>query len=377
MMNNLKKGKISMEVIVPSIERFLNVLWQENIELFSVKRKSITTLRIEVSYEQYEEVVAIVEKMRGKVKVINKSGVIYVIKKIINKKSLIAGAFIFIGIIYYLSTYVWSVEITTENNLSPFEVRRNLEKLGVKAGMKKNDIDVYDLERRLETVNDEILWLRIRIEGSTLKVLVKEKVNPPELSDKQQIGNIIAERGGEIKRIFVTSGTAMVAPGDIVNKNDLLIQGVRGIDENIHEVPAKGVVIANTFYEMSSEVQITGEEFLRTKKEDSDIYIELFGAKIYLKKAINNFEYYDKIEDKSKLIDIVKYYEKEKMKINIEEKDAVEVTCNKLQNALKKKLSNEAKIVDKDVTASRIDDGKILVKAIFVVEQNIALVVNS
>ena len=377
MMNNLKKGKISMEVIVPSIERFLNVLWQENIELFSVKRKSITTLRIEVSYEQYEEVVAIVEKMRGKVKVINKSGVIYVIKKIINKKSLISGAFIFIGIIYYLSTYVWSVEITTENNLSPFEVRRNLEKLGVKAGMKKNDIDVYDLERRLETVNDEILWLRIRIEGSTLKVLVKEKVNPPELSDKQQIGNIIAERGGEIKRIFVTSGTAMVAPGDIVNKNDLLIQGVRGIDENIHEVPAKGVVIANTFYEMSSEVQITGEEFLRTKKEDSDIYIELFGAKIYLKKAINNFEYYDKIEDKSKLIDIVKYYEKEKMKINIEEKDAVEVTCNKLQNALKKKLSNEAKIVDKDVTASRIDDGKILVKAIFVVEQNIALVVNS
>lgn len=116
---------------------------------------------------------------------------------------------------------------------------------------------------------------------------------------------------------------------------------------------------------------------MRTKKEDSDIYIELFGAKIYLKKAINNFEYYDKIEDKSKLIDIVKYYEKEKMKINIEEKDAVEVTCNKLQNALKKKLSNEAKIVDKDVTASRIDDGKILVKAIFVVEQNIALVVNS
>lgn len=377
MMNNLKKGKISMEVIVPSIERFLNVLWQENIELFSVKRKSITTLRIEVSYEQYEEVVAIVEKMRGKVKVINKSGVIYVIKKIINKKSLIAGAFIFVGIIYYLSTYVWSVEITTENNLSPFEVRRDLEKLGIKAGMKKNDIDVYDLERRLETVNDEILWLRIRIEGSTLKVLVKEKVNPPELSDKQQIGNIIAERGGEIKRIFVTSGTAMVAPGDIVNKNDLLIQGVRGIDENIHEVPAKGVVIANTFYEMSSEVQITGEEFLRTKKEDSDIYIELFGAKIYLKKAINNFEYYDKIEDKSKLIDIVKYYEKEKMKINIEEKDAVEVTCNKLQNALQKKLSNEAKIVDKDVTASRIDDGKILVKAIFVVEQNIALVVNS
>lgn len=377
MMNNLKKGKISMEVIVPSIERFLNALWQEKVELFSVKRKSITTLRIEVSYEQYEEVIAIVEKMRGKVKIINKSGIIYVIRKIINKKSLIVGVFIFIGIIYYLSTYVWAVEITTENNLSPFEVRRDLEKLGVKAGMKKNNVDVYDLERRLETVNDEILWLRIRIEGSTLKVLVKEKVNPPELSDKQQMGNIIAERGGEIKRIFVTSGTAMVSPGDIVNKNDLLIQGVRGIDENIHEVPAKGVVIANTFYEMSSEVQIKGEEFLRTKKEDSDIYIELFGAKIYLKKAINNFEYYDKIEDKSKLIDIVKYYEKEKMEINIEEKDAIEVTCNKLQNALQKKLSNEAKIVDKDVTASRIDDGKILVKAIFVVEQNIALVVNS
>ena len=152
---------------------------------------------------------------------------------------------------------------------------------------------------------------------------------------------------------------------------------MRGIDENMHEVPAEGVVIANTFYEMSSEVKINGSEFLRTKKQDSDIYVELFGRKIYFKKAINNFKYYDKIEDKSKLIDIVKYYEKEKVEINIEEKDAIDATCNKLQKSLEKALSNDAKIVDKDITVNRIDDGKIVVKVIFVVEQNIALVVNS
>ena len=376
MVNNIKKGKVSMEAIVPSIEKFLNVLWQENIELFSVKKKSITTLRIEVSYLQYREVIALVEDMIGKVRIISKSGIIYTIKKIFNKKSLVAGAFLFVGIVYYLSTYVWSIEIVTENNLSPFEVRRNLEKLGIKSGMKKNNIDVYDLEGKLEAANNEILWLRIRIEGSTLKVLIKEKVNPPELSEKQ-VGDIIAERGGEIKRIFVTSGTPVVSPGDIVNENDVLIQGVRGIDENMHEVPAEGVVIANTFYEMSSEVKINGSEFLRTKKQDSDIYVELFGRKIYFKKAINNFKYYDKIEDKSKLIDIVKYYEKEKVEINIEEKDAIDATCNKLQKSLEKALSNDAKIVDKDITVNRIDDGKIVVKVIFVVEQNIALVVNS
>jgi similar to stage IV sporulation protein len=43
-----------------------------------------------------------------------------------------------------------------------------------------------------------------------------------------------------------------------------------------------------------------------------------------------------------------------------------------LQESLRKTLSNDAKIIDKKITVEDIKDGKILVKVIFTVEQDIA-----
>ncbi|SJT71538.1 sporulation protein YqfD [Clostridioides difficile] len=45
--------------------------------------------------------------------------------------------------------------------------------------MKKSDINVYNIEKKMEDLDSEVMWVRARIEGSTLRVIVAEKVNPP------------------------------------------------------------------------------------------------------------------------------------------------------------------------------------------------------
>ena len=52
--------------------------------------------------------------------------------------------------------------------------------------------------------------------------------------------------------------------------------------------------------------------------------------------------------------------------------NTVKEAKEKLQDSLKKTLSNESKIIDNKITVEDIKDGKILVKVIFTVEQDIA-----
>lgn len=372
MMNKINKGIVTLEVIVPSPEKFLNLLWKEDINIAHIKRESITTIILSIDYRDYDTLVAITNKCRGKVILIKEKGGIFFFKGLLKKKSLLVGGVIFIGILFYLSTYIWAIEIKTEKNVSPYEIRRDLKYLGIKPGMSKSQIDVYDLESKLDGINDNIMWLRIRIEGSTLKVTIEEKVNPPRLQGVT-IGDSIAKIGGEVKRIYVTSGRALVTPGDIVKEGDVLIEGIQGKEENQYEVPAKGVVVANTFYERAIEMQISGTSLERTGDLQEDIYISIFGKKVYLKKAISTFEYYDKIIDNNTIFSTIKYYEKKEKEIQVEREAAIEEGTLKLEESLRKNLTNNAKIIDKNLSVENIEGGKIRVKVVFVVEQDISL----
>ena len=164
--------------------------------------------------------------------------------------------------------------------------------------LSKSQINVHEIEKKMEDLNDQIMWIRIRIEGSTLKLVIKEKVNPPS-KEKILFNQVVAKMDGEVKRIYTNSGNPAVVPGDIVKKGDNLILPIQGREGFEKEVKPSGTVIANTFYEKLMEIQISGEKLERSGRKNSDMYLSFFGKKIYLKKAINAFDYYDKIEEKN------------------------------------------------------------------------------
>ena len=120
------------------------------------------------------------------------------------------------------------------------------------------------------------------------------------------------------------------------------------------------------------EVQISGEKLERTGEKNNDIYLSFYGKKIYLKKAINRFQYYDKIEEKDGVINKTIYFEKKGKTVNLDRENTIKEATQKLQESLRKTLSNDAKIMDSKITVENIKDGKILVKVIFTVEQDIA-----
>lgn len=370
MINYLKKGLVFVEVSLRDIEEFLNELWRKNIKVSNLKRKNIVTIKMNISYEHLSEVKNIVEEFNGKIKILQYKGLRFQLKNIKRKKTLFIGIICFWGTIIALSRFIWAIEIKTTENISPYEVRKSLKKIGIYPGKLKSSIDVYALEKQLEAENGDIVWIWSRIEGSTLKLKVEEKVNPPEKNEKED-ECIVANYDGEIKKIYVNSGKSLVNVGDIVKKGDILIDGIRGNDENQTRVEPKGVVVANTFYQKKIQIQVRGEKLERNGNFDKDMYISLAGKRIYLKKSINKYEYYDRIEEKGKVITCIYYYEKEYKKISepveLLKKDAVE----RLKESLENNLKNGAKIIDQNITYNEIDSERIDVIVDFVVEQEI------
>ncbi|MGL4108563.1 sporulation protein YqfD [Clostridium sp. LP20] len=375
-LNKLRVGTVTIEVSAPVPEKFLNLLWNKGVKITKVTRVDITTIRLDINYDEYKEVEEAAKRCKGKIKVIGRQGLVFILMRIKKQFTLALGILVFLFGIYLLSTYVWSIDIKTGANVAPYQIRKQLTSLGVKPGIKKSDLDVYTLEKKLEDINSDILWLRARVEGSTLKVIIEEKVNPPVTADKETSGECVAKDSGEIKRIYITSGTAKVSVGDMVKAGDLLIAGIQGKEGLEYEVQAKGTVIANVFYEKEMEVQVSGKRLEKTGERDNDIYLSFFGKKIYLKKAINNFDYYDKIEDNKSFINTVTYFERSEKEVSVDKDEAINKAKEQLEASLSKTLSNEAKITDKKVSIEEVEEGKIRVKVNFVVEQDIASTVS-
>ncbi|NME82966.1 sporulation protein YqfD [Clostridium sp. SM-530-WT-3G] len=372
MFDKLKKGEIAIEISALNPERILNALWNRNIYTGHVIKLNLTTIRFIIDFSDYKETVDVIKRLKGKFKVVDKSGGILLFILLKRRISLIIGGILFFVVIYVMSNFIWSIQIDTKNNISPFEIRQQLNEIGIKPGLKKTDLNVYEIERKMENLNDQIMWIRTRIEGSTLKLVIEEKINPPSLEENENPNEVVAKMDGEIQRVYTYSGNAAVKPGDIVKKGDTLILGVQGREGFEREVKPKGTVIANTFYEKDMEVQINGDKLTRSGNKKNEMYLNVFGKKIYLKKVLDRYKYYDKIEENNGCFNKTIYFEKKPEKVNEDKDKAVNEASRKLEQSLSKTLSNDSKIIDKKITIDKIDENNIMVRVLFTVQQDIA-----
>lgn len=365
---------LTVEVKVFKKEQLLNLLLNNNIIIKNSRTVDRFTIRFDVNYSDYKYVRKLVKRLKGKIKIVNKSIFLKILMGLRNNIGLPIGIISGFIVLLILSNFVLRISIEGKSYLAPYEVRSELKKMGIKPGMLKSSIDVSKIEKDLEKNLEEIMWINARVEGGTLKIKYEEKIlTSVKPKNEELIGTEkVAIMDGKIKRVYATSGVAKVKEGDIVKKGDILIVGEQGEDETVKEkVVPEGVVLADTFYEKNIELKVSGEEEVYTKNKDEEIYISIYGKKIYLKKPTKEFENYDKIEEKGKILNKNIYYEKKRGKIIESKESIIKEAISKLEHSVTKEISRDSIIIDKIITEEEIEDGKINLKVLFVVEQNI------
>ena len=369
-MNNFKKykkGIITMEIESLMPERFINLLWKNGVIAKNINKINVTTIILQVKLSDYGEISKVAKRTNTRIKIIGRSGMSFFIIKLKRRSTLFIGIILFGSIIYYLSTFVWNIEINTENYISPYELRNQIKSLGIRPGLKKKDIDVYALEKKITINNDEIMWVKARIDGVKLKVDVIERQSPPIIVSNKTPCNLVAIKDGIVARVFTTGGTAIVMDGTVIQKGDILVKGEQGKEEALYPVHAEGEVIAKTFYEKTKTVPLNKITKVRTGKSITNLYVKIGNKKIYLKNSLIPYTNYDKIENSNNLINKEIYYQVEQKNIPANSKEIVK----ELYSIIFKNFDKSVKVINKIENVKKEKD-KYIIKVLVVAEENVA-----
>jgi similar to stage IV sporulation protein len=130
-------------------------------------------------------------------------------------------------LLWFLSGYIWKIQINGTSSLSPDMIRTWLEEQGHSFGSKKRDVDDDALEAGLRQDFPVIAWTSVKLSGTKLTIDIKERL--PETEDdsvpKSGAWDLVASESAIISGIYTRSGTPMVQAGDQVEQGTVLISG--------------------------------------------------------------------------------------------------------------------------------------------------------
>lgn len=358
-MFNLKKyikGTVCIEIESFYPEKFVNLLWKNNISVKKISKRNITTMSMEVKLTDFDNIKILAQKSNTKIKITGRIGLSFYIVNMKKRTALFCGLFLFLGVLYYLSTFIWGIDIQSEKIVPPYEVRQQLSAMGIKSGINKKMVNVTSVEENLIKVNDNISWARVRIDGSRLKVRIIERLDPPSVIKDETPCNIIAKNDGVISRVYTSAGTPIVKNGDIVTKGQLLVKGEQGKEGNVYPVHAAGEVIAKTFYEKTKTVPLVETKRIRTGESFTNYYIEINNKKIYFKNSVKNYDNYDKIISNIGFFKKETYYKVKEENNSVDIKKVIKDSEDELYNDIIKDLPKNVKIIDRKTETAELTD---------------------
>ena len=203
-----------------------------------------------------------------------------------------------------MTSFIWSVEITGNEELETTYVESILASHGIKPGVLKYGIDTKKTVSDMMLDMERLSWISIDVKGTKVKVQLRERIIPPVVVPKDEPCNIVATKDGIIKQSVVADGIEAAAPGDTVKKGDILISGkipFKNEKDKFRLVHAMGTVKARTWYEEEYPVEQEVIEIVKTGNEYVDYSVVLFTKMFDLFHRKDRYENYESVENKRKL----------------------------------------------------------------------------
>ncbi len=172
-------GKIQLRIISKNSEQLLNTIWKREIKVTDVIRENLYSMCLMINSENFKEIKKICDETNSEVSVIKMGKLIKFIYNLKVYFTLSIGIGVSIGIIMFLSMFIWRIDIEGDKHMSPYEIRQAIKDLGVHKGMLKFKIDTDKLEEEIVANNKNLLWSKVRVQGSTLQIEVIESFKPP------------------------------------------------------------------------------------------------------------------------------------------------------------------------------------------------------
>lgn len=236
-LNNLA-GYLRIRVEGYSPERFLNLCCYHGIFLWNLRPvKGAYEMNIRV--RDFRRLRPLIRKSRAKVRITQKRGVPFFLHKYRRRKLFFAGASVAVCLIFFLSSFIWRIQI--DGNLARTDevLLSFLAEKGVACGIARKKVDCDRIEKDIRLEYDDIIWVSAYVHGSCLKIKVKENPDRKELQTEtvsEVPTDIVAETDGVIQKIITRKGVPLVQEGSEVKKGDVLVSGSVEVKNDSDEV---------------------------------------------------------------------------------------------------------------------------------------------
>lgn len=365
------------------IEQFINICNTRQINLWNIKKENSIKVFASIQISDFRKLKQICKKTKCKIKIQNKKGLPFIIKKYKKRKFFFLFLLLIVITIIILSNFIWNIEIEGETDIPKEEILELVKSEGLEIGKLKRTIDTKEIINKIRLERDDISWVGIEIEGTNAIIKIVEADEKPEIIDDSEYCSIVADKNAMILKVSAQNGTPLVKEGDIVTKGDIIVAGwMEGKYTGKQYVHAQGEVQAKVWYTTTEKVYLQETKKVETGQAESSYSVMINNFQINLPKSLPKFQKYDTIEEYKKLklfsnfylpLELVKYtykeYEETVVIHSFEE--AKQIGIDRTKESLQAEIDGK-EILDKQVKV-RTETDYIEVEVTYEVKENIGI----
>ncbi|MCM1088251.1 MAG: sporulation protein YqfD [Muribaculaceae bacterium] len=267
------KGYVSIKVWGYSTERFLNLCGNHDILIWDIENHG-DYYTMKVSIKGFFALKTLLRKTGTRASVLHRYGLPFFVPKIKKRKIFVFGLLLCLLFWIYTARYIWDIEIEGNYSLTEDVLMDYLKSQGVHTAMKKENLQIEELEMRLREEYNLITWASLKVDGTTLIIRIRENEMPeydytnqsaeedtnPSL-EAAQGKDIVASKDGTIVYMITRKGVPQVSIGDSVVKGQILVSGavpVYNEDTTIRKYQ---------YYEADADIMLSYEKALSVERK--------------------------------------------------------------------------------------------------------------
>ncbi len=341
-------------------ERAINILGENNIFIWGVRRLDPLTLTFFVSRKAASKVFSLSMPQNITLFREKEFGLPAFLSRYKARKALLICPAVVCLLLFLSTQFIWNVNVITDDPAEEALILAELKKLGVKRGALKKSVSQSEVKRQMILSDNSLLWIWVDIKGTSAIVRLAERQAPPEVFDEDEATSVYASRDCVITELIARNGTPRVSVGDTVLKGQLLIEGVmESTDESVAFVHASGTVKGAVWEE--KEVSIPKVKEIRTPTgaftERLSVKFSDFLLKLFINSRIS-YQTYDIIEEENSFPFLPAVFVKTTVKeVNVtHENQDIASLVKKSEDEFTSSLK-DAGIAVKEITSNQTDLG--------------------
>lgn len=287
-------GTVTLRVTGSFVERFLNLVARRGLPVWDIVRAGESEVVLSTTPAGFRRMRQAAYRAGVRIQVQEKRGLPFRLQRVKHRNALFAGLLLFLLLTVASTQFLWDITLEGCEELEPRYVLEVLEGLGVKKGACIRGLALEDIHIQARLDIQELSFIAINIRGTTADIQVRERISTPELLSPTGVRDLVAAQDGQIERMEVYNGLAMVRVGDTVQKGDLLVSGAfTTTSDQLHTVAADARITLRTWKtgrieapRVAQTKQLTGKQVVRHA-----LMLPGFSIKMYGNSGISMLDY--------------------------------------------------------------------------------------